>query len=88
MNKSKDKTDPRFPYTYACDLIRAIPDVTSNGLKLSRSEASRIRSTISKILGMDDGDVAEKLAKYYLENGDEFNNIKELIREIFGITGG
>lgn len=61
-------TDPRFPYTYASDLIRSVPDMGKDGCKLSRSEASRIRQTIAEAIGMDDDLLARKLADYYKDN--------------------
>ena len=59
--------DTRYPYTYAADLIRMIPDA-----KLSRSEASRIRQTIAKVIGMDDEELAKKLADYYKQRSNDF----------------
>ncbi len=60
--------DTRYPYTYACDLIRGIPDRDGLSCKLSRAESSKIRSFIAEVLGMDDQCLAEKLADYYLAN--------------------
>src|SRR4030042_6668640 len=60
--------DSRYPYTYACDLIRAKAGYNSTGAKLSRSDASQIRELISTILKIDDGELAKKLADYYLAN--------------------
>lgn len=54
--------DSRYPYTYACDFIRTLGPVNSGGVVLSRSDASRIRAGIAKALGMDDKELAEKLA--------------------------
>jgi len=64
------KEDPRFPYTYAADLIRMTAGYDKDGTKISRGDASAIRQLIAKILGFDDWVVADLLAIYYLENHD------------------
>jgi len=71
-NKSEDG---RYPYTYAADFIRMIPEKEfveslgiSIGVKLSRSDASQIRSKIAEIIGMNDRELAEKLADQYLKD--------------------
>lgn len=64
MNK---KSDPRYPYTYACDLIRSISPWDDNGCMMSRATASQIRQIISLSLGMDDKKIAEKLADMFLK---------------------
>ncbi len=68
MNK---KDDPRYPWTHAADLLRMIPERDGGSCKLDRGDSSDIRRTISKILGLDDRNVAEKLADYFLENQEE-----------------
>lgn len=55
-------TDSRYPYTYACDFIRSAGPVGSSGVVLSRSDASQIRQHIANALGMDDHELACKLA--------------------------
>lgn len=61
--------DTRYPYTYACDLIRKIAGNMESSLatKLSRSDASQIRSRIAEIAGIDDYALACKLADKFLE---------------------
>ena len=54
--------DSRYPYTYACDFIRMAGPVGSGGVVLSRSDASQIRQSIAEVLGMDDHELACKLA--------------------------
>ena len=61
-------TDQRYPYTYACDLIRSKAGYDANGTKLSRCDASRIRKLFADVLGIDDATLANKLADYYLAN--------------------
>ena len=60
-------TDSRYPYTYACDYIRALGPVSSSGVVLSRSNASQIRSGIAEVLGIDDEELAKKLADAQLQ---------------------
>ena len=62
------ENDPRYPYTYACDYIRRVAGYNSEGTKLSRADASRIRAEIAKVLGMDDSEFSRKLADHFLKN--------------------
>jgi hypothetical protein len=80
---SKDST--RYPYTYAADLIRSIPEKTEiHGMKLgvvlSRSDASRIRQKIAEVLGIDDRELAEKLADEFLKKEQDI--LAELDKEL------
>lgn len=59
------KKDNRYPYTYSCDYIRGLAGYDEKGTILSRSEASMIRQGIAKALGIDDEELARKLADYY-----------------------
>ena len=63
--------DTRYPYTYSCDFIRSVAGYGPGGTKLSRSDASKIRSNFSSILGIPDEEVAKKLADYYLAHKEE-----------------
>lgn len=60
--------DGRYPYTYAADLIRTKAGYheDGSGIKLSRSDASKIRQLFAKILDIPDEELAKKLADYYL----------------------
>lgn len=55
----------RYPYTIACDALREIPERV-NGISpaISRSDASRIRSFIAEAIGMDDHELARKIADH------------------------
>lgn len=61
-------TDSRYPYTYSCDFIRSLGPVSSGGVVLSRSDASQIRQGIADALGIDDDELARKLADAQLKN--------------------
>jgi hypothetical protein len=63
MNK---ETDSRYPYTYAADYLRMFGGYNSGGVALSRSDASQIRRALAEALGMDDAELAKKLADHYL----------------------
>lgn len=54
----------RYPYTIACDAIRmaAVDPHCEEGPKLSRSEASAIRSFIAKCIDMPDDELARRIA--------------------------
>lgn len=57
-------SDTRYPYTYAADLIR----MTVGANKLSRSDASQIRKVIADAIGMNDAELARKLADHFKEH--------------------
>lgn len=65
MSKS---TDTRYPYTHACDYLRQFGGVDAGGVRLSRSDASQLRQAVATAIGMDDEELAKKLADYYLAN--------------------
>jgi len=60
----------RYPYTYACDYIREqIGNDYGKGF-ISRAAASRARSLIAKAIGIDDREIACKLADEFLKTHD------------------
>lgn len=66
---TKRPIEGRYPYTHAADFIRMIPEKGSlGGVVLSRADASCIRSRIAAVIGMNDEELARKLA-------DEFERI-------------
>ena len=60
------ENDSRYPYTYACDFLRGLAGYG----KLSRADASQVRSGIAEALGMADDELARKLADHYKVNQD------------------
>ncbi|MBU1173103.1 MAG: hypothetical protein KKD44_26365 [Proteobacteria bacterium] len=85
MEKTK-KNDSRYPYTYACDFIRSIAGYNQDGTKLSRSDASAIRSTIAEIAGINDTHLAILLADKELSKTEEEHKSSaiEAANSIFG----
>lgn len=73
MSTETKKDDSRYPYTYACDFLRAYGGVDRDGVRLSRSDAAQMREQIAKAIGMTDEELAIKLADYYKANEDEIN---------------
>ena len=71
-------SDTRYPYTEACDFMRTLTQEAS----LSRSEASQIRQFFSALLGIDDHDLACKIADYAKANPPDTEQlvIKNLTR--------
>lgn len=57
-----DKNDSRYPYTYACDHIRGIV-----GSQCSRSQASQVRQLLAKLAGVDDEEMARRIADKAIE---------------------
>ncbi len=58
--------DTRYPYTYAADYLRMkIGDDFGKGL-ISRSAAAQAKSLIAKAIGIDEHELACKLADVYL----------------------
>ena len=74
----------RYPYTHACDFIRMLAGHNAKGTKLSRADASHIRSTIAEIIGMDDEELAYKLANRELAKTeiDRENEAQEFLKSI------
>jgi hypothetical protein len=64
------KNSSRYPYTYACDFIRGMGGYDNKGIKMCRGDASIMIGKIGNILGMEEGELAKKLANYYIENED------------------
>jgi hypothetical protein len=79
-----NKNDTRYPYTYACDLIRSAVGYNESGSKISRSDASKIRELFAKVTGLDDTYLADKLADYYIANEEEITDagVAEFLREV------
>jgi hypothetical protein len=78
--KGNDMNDPRYPYTEACDLIRAFGGYDNNGTRLSRSNASQIRQVLAAALGLDDETVARRLADYAREHEQKVSD--HVMREL------
>lgn len=73
-------TDSRYPYTHACDYIRGLGAIQyGEGILLSRSYASQIIQGIAQAIGMDDHQLACKLADVFLEqqNDPEYQKQQE-----------
>lgn len=79
--------DSRYPYTYACDFIRAAGPVSSEGVVLSRSDASQIRQSIADALGMDDNELACKLADAQLVNEENPEVLKRQTARLMAALG-
>jgi hypothetical protein len=83
MDLETEMRSSRFPYTFCCDFIRTLGGWYKGGTKLSRSDASLIRSKIAEILELDDREVAEKIAIYYLKNREEIT--EQSVREFMAV---
>lgn len=81
------KTDSRYPYTYACDYMRAYGGFDKEGTKMSRSDASKVRSAIAVAIGMTDEELAIKLADHYKANQEAVDayGIMVLQRDTLGV---
>ena len=66
MTEADPKTSSRYPYTFACDAIRA-----KSESPLSRAQASKIRTFIAEVIGVPDEELAKKIADYYIEHEEE-----------------
>jgi elongation factor P hydroxylase len=82
--------DSHYPYTYACDLLRSQTEfrLDKGGVPLSRADASKIRQLIAKIIGMEDEELAKKLADYYQTHQEEIKTIATTaVTAAFGCLG-
>ena len=64
-------TDPRYPYTYACDFIREhcgefkeIAGARMTVPSISRAQASQVMHAFEAVFGMTHEEMAKKLADY------------------------
>jgi hypothetical protein len=80
------ENDTRYPYTYAADFVRGLAGYGEGGTKLSRSDASQVRQGIAAALGMDDSELARKLADHYKANEDTLvsKSVEAFTRHMFG----
>jgi hypothetical protein len=67
----ESKEDPRYPYTYAADYLRAVAGYNNTGTKISRADASRLCRAITDIAGIGNEWLAQQLADYYLSHQDD-----------------
>lgn len=60
----------RYPYTEACDAMRqqTVDPFGPQTCDLSRAQASQIRKYIAGVIGMDDHELACKIADFAKEN--------------------
>lgn len=79
--------DSRYPYTYSCDMIRRLGSTGESGVVLSRSDASQIRNGIANALGMDDHDLACKLADAQLAHENDPEAVKADANRILASLG-
>lgn len=76
INFGKYKKRSRWPYTYAVDMIREIPDKLDHPrlgpieVKLSRSEASSILKLFAEATGLSYESLAVDLAMEYVRRYD------------------
>ena len=75
---SESRENPRFPYTYAYDLIRQlvpgeekVGSISIRIAKLSRAEAAQITQLFSEVLGISKEEIATKLAEKYLAEKED-----------------
>lgn len=65
------RKDVRYPYTYAADLLRMVVEPGPEGVQFSRADSSAVRQVIAKALGMEDRELAMKLADYFMAHETE-----------------
>jgi hypothetical protein len=81
-------TDSRYPYTYSCDLIRrAGPIRAGEGVILSRSDASQIMQLIASAIGMDERELACKLADVQIEHENNPNAVQKDVDRLIQSLG-
>ena len=80
-------TDSRYPYTYSCDYIRILGPVNSEGVVLSRADASAIRKGIAQALGIPDIELANALANAQLKNEDSPEILQEQTQRLVRALG-
>ena len=78
------RTNPRYPYTDACDVVRIWAGSNEDGSsRLSRSNARHLISNMASVMGVECRDLARKLADYYVRCQDEVDReLKEVILKL------
>jgi len=61
-----NKTDSRYPYTYAADYLRTIVK-NSDGSILSRAVMAHIQQVIANAMGIDEIEISNALADKFIE---------------------
>lgn len=77
------RQSPRYPHTYADDLLRILVNRSSDGVKMTRTQSRTVRDAVAAVL--DDTTVAEKFADYYLEHEQEL--VAAALDSIMGDVG-
>jgi len=80
-------TDSRYPYTHSCDYIRSLGPVGSDGVVLSRGDASRIRQGIATALDISDEELACKLADQFLLQSEDIEHQKQQAKRLMTALG-
>lgn len=62
MSQDNQQEDSRYPYTYSADFIRSLVGYKDGSTILNRVRASTLRQGIADALGMDDEELAIRLA--------------------------
>jgi hypothetical protein len=71
-----NKTDSRYPYTYAADYLRETVR-NDDGSLLSRSVMSHVQQVIADAMGMENKlPISEALADKFIEANDKDSKIK------------
>ena len=64
--------DPKFPYTYACQMIQKIAGPNGRGKpRISMAEAAEIRNTVARVINVPDARLALRLAAEYLRTRED-----------------
>ena len=82
-----DKSSTRYPYTYACDYMR-IAALGFGESSVSRADASAMRKAIAKAIGVDDEELARKIADYYITHEAEIDGTfaKQITAQVLGAS--
>ena len=66
-DRDRMRSSTRYPYTYCADYLRIkVGDDCGRGL-ISRSTAAQIKSVIADAIGMDEEELARRVAEKYIE---------------------
>lgn len=84
MDETKQTDRRKYPFSYSHNCVKAIIGSSPNGIKLYSSHTSKIIELIKIILKIDEYELAERMAHYYIMNKAEMEqkSLEDFVKAI------
>ena len=84
MDKTEQIDRRKYPFSYSHNCIKAIVGTSPNGAKLHSSHTSKIIELIKIILKIDEYELAERMAHYYIMHKTEMDqkSLEDFVKAI------